>query len=355
MPSFKPPGTLSQVSHPVAIRDGTSGQSAAPRPGLGGPDVAHWPLERKLIEAARRTTGKLPSEMRAQFAVLFAPESIAITGLVLAFWAGSHLVGVGEVIDIVLLLIALGTVGWQAFQVGRDIGAFLQIAASARSEADLDRAADRLASVVVTVGVTVFVALVFKAGNRLGGVARSAVARQALWGRSIEEWLILLGKPKAPPLVRERLKVAVSFFRDHFGDRSGASILGYLKGMDLSQPVRITVLKRGQNLAMYGDATRPGSFLTRIGTGMDRLAINPRDRSFVRYEVVEDVEALESFASPYADTWTDPGKVSIPTPSGKILQADKKYQAGGGGTQYILDVRQLLKAGVLREVPRPTP
>ncbi len=324
------------------------------RPGQVGTDVAHWPLERKLVEAARRTTAKLPHEMQAQFAVLFEPASIAITGAVLVAWAGSHLVGAGEVVDVVMLLIGLGTIGWQAFQVGRDVYDFARIAAEARSTTDLDRAADHLATAVATVGVTVFVALVFKAGARVGGAARAAVAaRSAFWGRTVEEWLLLLTKPKAPPLVRARLEVALRYFRESFGGRSWESILGYLKGIDFSKPVGVTTLRRGQMLAMYGDSNRPGLFLTKIGTGMDRLGINPKGRSFVRYEVVDDVEALESSAGSYADTWTDPGKVPMRTPSGSTLEANKKYQAGGGGTQYILDVRQLLQRGILREVPRP--
>jgi len=338
----------------VAIEDGTLGRSLAPRPGVGAGDVARWPLERKLIEAARRATPKLPWEMQEQFATLFAPESIAITGAVLVVWAGSHLVGAGEVVDVVLLLIGLGTVGWQAFQVGRDIGAYLRLASGARSEADLDLAADRLAVAVATIGATVFVALVFKAGSRIGGVARAAVeVRSAFWGRTVEEWLILLTKPKAPPLVRERLEVALTYFRKYFPGRPWDSVLGYLKGIDLSKPVQPTTLRRGEFLAMYGNPDRPGMFLTKIGTGMDRLGINPKDRVFVRYEVVQDVEALESHAASYADTWTDRGKIPMRTPSGAVLEADKKYQAGGGGTQYILDIKELLRLGVLREVRRP--
>ncbi len=354
MAATRPPGHLAQLLPPGAIEDGTLGRSATPRPGLAGGDVARWPLERKLIEAARRTTAKLPREMRSQFAVLFEPESIAITGVVLVAWAGSHLVGAGEVVDVVLLLIALGTVGWQAFQVGRDVGAYLRIASGAMSEADLDRAADRLAAAVATVGVTVFVALVFKAGTRIGGAARAAVAaRSAFWGRTIEECLILLGKPKAPPLVRERLEVALKYFRKSLSGRDWDTILGFLKGIDFSKPVRLTTLRRGEMLAKYGYPERPGSFLTKIGTGMDRLGINPKERSFFRYEVVEDVEVLESHVAPIADTWTDKGTVPVRGRDGAILKANKKYQAGGGGTQYIVDVGQLLKSGILREVPRP--
>ena len=340
MASQKVPGHLSQQDRRVDVVDGTLGRGAAPRPGVLGGNVASWPLERKLIEAASRATEKLPREMQAQFAALFTPTSVAITGAVLVAWAGSHLVGVGEVVDLILLLITLGTVGWQAFQVGRDVGDFLRIAAGANTEDDLDRASVHLASAVATVGVTAFVAVIFKAGARLGGAARgAAAARMAYWGRSAEEWLVLLGKPKAPPLVLQRLETALGFLRERLPGRTAESIAGYLKGMDLSKPVRRVTLGRGQELVMYGDPARPGLFLTKPGTAMDRLGINPNGRQFLRFRLTKDVEALESRANPYPDTWTEPGK---------------KYQAGGGGTQYILpDVKALIGSGTMVPVTAP--
>jgi hypothetical protein len=129
--------------------------------------------------------------MRAQFAALFSPTNLAITGGVLAAWAASHAVGVGEAADIVLLIAGIATVGWQAVRAAHDIWDFVTIAANARSEDDLERAATHLASAVVILGVTAFVALIVKAGGKLFGRgapgARAATADgEALAGETAE-------------------------------------------------------------------------------------------------------------------------------------------------------------------------
>lgn len=171
------PGPLCQVEKPLLVTDGTMCLAPSPRPGpLGGPDngIAGWDVGHKLLEAARRTTAKLPAEMRQQFAALFAPQNLAITAGVLTVWGASHAVGVGEAADLGLLVVGVATIGRQALQAAGDIWDYVKIAATARCDADLDRAADHLARAVVTIGVAAFIALIMKAGARLLG--RAAVS-----------------------------------------------------------------------------------------------------------------------------------------------------------------------------------
>ncbi|MBY0395732.1 MAG: hypothetical protein K2X91_04575, partial [Thermoleophilia bacterium] len=121
MPGGRTPGALSQEDRPVDVRDGTSPRLATPTPGTlraSPEEVARWPLERKLLVAAERAADYLPGEMREQFLLLFTPECLAITAGVMLVWAGSHYVGIGFVADVLMLLVALGTLGWQAIQVG---------------------------------------------------------------------------------------------------------------------------------------------------------------------------------------------------------------------------------------------
>src|SRR5688500_1242678 len=102
MANMRPPGVtgLKGAGAAAAVLDaGTLCRAASPGPGGGGGGVAGWPADRKLLQAARRTTPLLPEHMRDQFAALFEPANIAITAGVLTAWLGSHYVGIGFVAD----------------------------------------------------------------------------------------------------------------------------------------------------------------------------------------------------------------------------------------------------------------
>lgn len=194
MPSTRDYTIADPVNSPVDLNDGTLCRARSPQVGIVGSlpsTVASWDLETKLIEAARRTTPKLPGEMRAEFAALLTGTNLAIFAGVLVAWAGSHFFGVGEIVDVILLVVGAFTIGWQIGQVARDLWAFVDIARSARSCDDLDRAADHLARVVVTIGITVFTALIMKAASRLRLRQRIEVR-----GRAFRE---ASGTPQAKP------------------------------------------------------------------------------------------------------------------------------------------------------------
>src|SRR5204863_7932356 len=102
------PGPMCRSRQAIDVDDGTLCliESSPPRPvGTDGDGVAQWSMERKLLEAARRVTPKLPPKMRAQFASLFSGTNLAITGGVLTLWGASHLIGVGEVVDAGLVVV----------------------------------------------------------------------------------------------------------------------------------------------------------------------------------------------------------------------------------------------------------
>ncbi|MFO0907104.1 MAG: polymorphic toxin type 46 domain-containing protein [Isosphaeraceae bacterium] len=366
MPGGRNSGPLAHPTQSYDVHDGTNPRLETPQPGPlrgGVGEVASWPLDQKMIEAARRAANFLPLEMRDQFLELFAPEALAITAGVLVFWATSHAYGLGEIVDVILLILALAALGWQAVQVAKDLAAFVEEAADAESERDLDRAAMHLASVVATIGVTAFAALLFKSASKVGGrVSQVAAARARFWGRTVEEWLIVLTKPKAPPLVRQRLEVALDFLQQRLPHKPARSIEGYIKGIDLAKPVGRKTFQPGETVAMYGDPKNPGLYYTKPGTGMDRLGINPKGRQHIRYRFKQAVEALESRAASYADTWTDPGKTPLlrkdgspmKLPNGQPAVADTKYHAGGGGLQYIIpDMQRLIDTGVVEIVKQP--
>jgi hypothetical protein len=144
--------------------------------------VADLSVGDKLVEAAKRATPLLPHEMQAEFASLFSPGAIAVTAGVLAAWAASHLIGVGEVADFVVLLIGIGTIGWQAVGAARDLWNYVVIASEAKSDADLDLAANHLARAIAVIGVTAFISLIMKgAGKGLKVVREGKVTGTEIW------------------------------------------------------------------------------------------------------------------------------------------------------------------------------
>lgn len=133
-----------------------------------GMNLEGWATEQKLLEAAKLTIPKLPGDMKEQFAGLFSPESMAITGGVLGFWAASHAYGLGEAFDVGLLIFGAWTMGTQALGVVEDFGNFVVVAKGARTHNDLEIASAHLARAVTIVGVVAFAAMIMKGGKRLG-------------------------------------------------------------------------------------------------------------------------------------------------------------------------------------------
>jgi hypothetical protein len=168
-PSHRIAGVAGRDPRPVLVNDGTLNRFPSPKPaGALRSEVASWDLERKLVTAAKRAGPKLPAEMREQFESLFTPLNIGITAGVLVAWATSQFFGVGEVVDVGLMVVGVAFLGLSSFRAGYDIGNFLRIAATAESESDLDRAATDPAEAVSIIGVTAFLGLLFKAGAKIG-------------------------------------------------------------------------------------------------------------------------------------------------------------------------------------------
>jgi hypothetical protein len=312
--------------------------------------------------------------MRTQFESLFTPMNIGITGAALMAWGVSHFFGVGEAVDLGLAVVGALFLGASAFRAGYELGTFLEIAGTAESDAELDSAADHLAIAVTIIGVTAFVGLVMKAGARGAGIA----GRAEFFGRSVEEWLSVLGRPMEPPLVRARLESALTFFRSRIPMKATEDIEGMLKGIDFSKPVSETTLDPGTEIVTYAkrvDARAPGDYrlgeyYTKPGSSTNRLGINdgktvgldgkpiedPNTRHFVRLRINQQMTVLESRASEINDTWTVRGtrpllkadNTPVLDKQGKPVEVPMKWSAGGGGVQYVIpNIRELIRLGVI--------
>jgi hypothetical protein len=119
-----------------------------------------------------RLTGKVQQE----FAALLTPMNLAIMAGTLAAWAVSHAFGYGFVVDALLLIVGAGFLGFQVISAGVDFCSAVWLTGSAKTQNELEAAADLFAGVIATVGVAAFSALVMKGAARAAPAARAGIA-----------------------------------------------------------------------------------------------------------------------------------------------------------------------------------
>jgi len=125
-------------------------------------NVATMPLTERLREVLTRAKKNLGPEVGAAIDALLSPTNLAILAGTLTLWVGSHLFGVGEVVDVLLLVAGAFVIGWSIGDVMKDLYTFTERTVNARSEADLDAAAKALSHAIVLAGITVVMALLLR-------------------------------------------------------------------------------------------------------------------------------------------------------------------------------------------------
>jgi len=134
-----------------------------------GDSVAQWDAATKLEAAIERAVGKLPAALADQLRAMLTPENIAALAIILAAWAASHALGIGEVVDLILAVGGVVMLGPEAIRAVQELASFATGALGAKSNADLDNAGDHLAEAVAIVGVDgAMVLLTHRAGGKLG-------------------------------------------------------------------------------------------------------------------------------------------------------------------------------------------
>jgi hypothetical protein len=137
-------------------------------------DVATMSLEGKLGEAVRRSAKHMPEALAAEVAAIFTPINVAIMAGTLIVWAGSHFAGVGFIADIIVLCLGVVFLGWTAFELAGVLYDFATVLIDAKTEADLERAAELFAKAILLAGVGAVSAVLLR-----GGVKSARTSRQA--------------------------------------------------------------------------------------------------------------------------------------------------------------------------------
>jgi len=119
-------------------------------------------LEASIIKAARL----LPEDIGKQLLALTSPAALATMAATVVLWAGSHFIGIGEIADIILLVVGWAAVGGVAVEAGSKLCDFATKTYNAHDEADLDAAASDLAQAITLIGVNTVMALLLKKGPR---------------------------------------------------------------------------------------------------------------------------------------------------------------------------------------------
>ncbi len=134
-------------------------------------DVSGWTFEHRLQETLTRTLPKLAPDVRAQLAAIITPESIATVAGVLIAWAVSHAFGVGEAIDLILAVVGVVLIGLAIFSGLDHLYDVANGTYRARTDHDLDVAADHLAQAIAILGIQAVLAFLFR-GRPPGGRVR---------------------------------------------------------------------------------------------------------------------------------------------------------------------------------------
>lgn len=171
-----PPARRMAVAAAVAQRMAAPAAAPAPAAVAAPLAVADWSLERRFSEVLQRTAPKLPARMQQEFLALLTPTSLAIMAGTLVVWAGAHAFGVGQAVDIVLLLGGAFMIGWAIGDVAKDFASFLSITCTADTEAELDEAATHLARAIAVIGIAAFAALLAKVARRVPSQRRTPAA-----------------------------------------------------------------------------------------------------------------------------------------------------------------------------------
>jgi hypothetical protein len=128
--------------------------------------VALMTVEQRVLEVMERTPRRMPAVLQEESAELFEEETLATIAQVLATWAGAHIVGVGFMIEALLLADGLVSTSSAAMEAAEELDEALELVRQARDERQLEEASELVAEAIQTLGVPAFLAAIWRGANR---------------------------------------------------------------------------------------------------------------------------------------------------------------------------------------------
>lgn len=128
-------------------------------------------VQDRAAEAMRRSMPLLPADAAAVIQAMLTPESLAIIATTLVVWAGSHFFGIGEIVDVILLVVGVIALGASVFSGAQELYKFAELVVNPHQESDADAAAAHFARAVSLLGISAIQAILLR------GAARPVIAR----------------------------------------------------------------------------------------------------------------------------------------------------------------------------------
>ena len=125
-------------------------------------DTTSLNLQSRLEIVLTKAAARLPYEMGQQLLAMISPQALATMAAIVVVWAGAHFFGIGEIADVILLIVGWVAVGGVALEAGKKLYDFAIKTNNARNEADLDVAAENLADAITLIGVDAVLAVLLK-------------------------------------------------------------------------------------------------------------------------------------------------------------------------------------------------
>ena len=120
----------------------------------------------KIGEAMRRSLPHMPERARSVVESMLQPQTLAIIAGTLVVWAGSHIFGVGEIVDIILLAVGVFALGFAVFEGAGALYYFATGSINAVTEDDLEKAGRDFARAVVLLGISTIQAVLLRGQGR---------------------------------------------------------------------------------------------------------------------------------------------------------------------------------------------
>ena len=125
-------------------------------------DVSQWTTTDKFIEVVKRAAALLPADVGKELLALIDPLVIGIAVAVVMVWAVSQFFGIGEIVDVILLIVGVISLGPIAWRAGEHLINFAVKTVNGKTGEELDDAAKDLSAAVALIGVQVVMALLLK-------------------------------------------------------------------------------------------------------------------------------------------------------------------------------------------------
>lgn len=119
-------------------------------------------VEGRLQEVLRRALPKLAPEVREQLEALITPAAVAIMAATLVAWVAGHFFGVGEAIDVVLLVLGVAAIGLAVFAGLEHFYGFAHGVVYGKTDEEFEAAAEHFAEAVAVLGIQAVLGLLFK-------------------------------------------------------------------------------------------------------------------------------------------------------------------------------------------------